>query len=607
MEKIGYNAIDNCSNLKTLRIDSTADIDSLGIGYYRDEDYNYHYFEDEVTIICPYGSPVYWYATNNGYRVEFSDYLSENGVKYIIADTDTEYWDEDLGEYVREKGAVVIGCDEGIKKLVIPETLGGYKTYSVGFRAFSGNTSLTELTLPKELEYVDSDALVGCSNLKKLTVQGKYTRLYDSEAGFAENGNRYPLTIYCCYGSNAYNYADTYGFDYVYTDLNSEGDFDYLISDDNTSVWDEDLGEWVVIPTADIVRYTGNSASVTIPDTLGGYRVYSVCRHAFKGNTTLKEVHFNNTEWMYVQGAAFDGCTSLAKAYFEGESDVELQDHSMGYSFAGYDEDYGMEQFNKTANITFYCTSNTDALSYARENEFPYVLTDCERSGDIFYKLNDEKNKAYIIDYAGTASTLTIPDTLGGVTVTEIEEQAFRNKTSLKKLVLPGKLTDINYEAFEGCTNLAAITFPDTLRFVSSSALTDTAWYKNAVAGGGLVIAGGVLLYGNNASGKVVIPDKVLKINSYAFEGCTGITSVQLNEKLSYVENDAFMNCSNIKEVICNSRDTDFDGYCIGFSDCDYETDQRTRYDSTVFKCYYGSTAYYYASSDQRQLQVCYR
>ena len=60
-----------------------------------------------------------------------------------------------------------------------------------------------------------------------------------------------------------------------------------------------------------------------------------------------------------------------------------------------------------------------------------------------------------VISYAGTASTLTIPETVEGMTVTEIGEQAFMNNTILVSIDLPDTITIIRARAFKGCINLS--------------------------------------------------------------------------------------------------------------------------------------------------------
>ena len=63
-------------------------------------------------------------------------------------------------------------------------------------------------------------------------------------------------------------------------------------------------------------------------------------------------------------------------------------------------------------------------------------------------------NKLAVIAYSGSSSALTIPDTVYGLTVTEIGERAFAGNTSLSSIDLPDTITVIHAYAFKGCTSL---------------------------------------------------------------------------------------------------------------------------------------------------------
>ena len=59
-----------------------------------------------------------------------------------------------------------------------------------------------------------------------------------------------------------------------------------------------------------------------------------------------------------------------------------------------------------------------------------------------------------VVSYSGSAISLTIDETVNGMTVTEIGEEAFMNNTTLETIDLPDTITIIHARAFKGCTNL---------------------------------------------------------------------------------------------------------------------------------------------------------
>jgi len=79
---------------------------------------------------------------------------------------------------------------------------------------------------------------------------------------------------------------------------------------------------------------------------------------------------------------------------------------------------------------------------------------------DFSYYLTD--GNAVVTGYRGTDSVVSIAGTLNiagtAFTITEIGEKAFKNNTSLERIILPDSVTEIGDEAFMGCTNLSNIS-----------------------------------------------------------------------------------------------------------------------------------------------------
>ena len=63
-----------------------------------------------------------------------------------------------------------------------------------------------------------------------------------------------------------------------------------------------------------------------------------------------------------------------------------------------------------------------------------------------------------VVSYSGSASALVIPETIQGMTVTEIGVEAFMNNTALTAIDLPDTIMVIKARAFKGCTHLSQMT-----------------------------------------------------------------------------------------------------------------------------------------------------
>ena len=62
-----------------------------------------------------------------------------------------------------------------------------------------------------------------------------------------------------------------------------------------------------------------------------------------------------------------------------------------------------------------------------------------------------------VVKYNGTASTLTVPNTVAGLPVVEIGAQAFEGNTKLKSVTLPATIEIIGRRAFAECKNLLEV------------------------------------------------------------------------------------------------------------------------------------------------------
>ncbi len=217
-------------------------------------------------------------------------------------------------------------------------------------------------------------------------------------------------------------------------------------------------------------------------------------------------------------------------------------------------------------------------------------------SGDFTYKLNDD-GSAIITRYSGSAAALTIPSSLDGHTVKQIDSYAFEKNTTLTSVSIPETVTELEYYAFKDCTSLTAVTIPGGLTkagslgngvFSGCSALTTVQF------GSGLTSIPEALFEGTGLK-TVTLPESVTSIGSWAFancakleqvsfpagltsidlsafENCTALTAVTLPKRLTELGSAAFENCSALKSVWIPKSLTN-NGLGDGFKGCTALTD----------------------------------
>ena len=78
-------------------------------------------------------------------------------------------------------------------------------------------------------------------------------------------------------------------------------------------------------------------------------------------------------------------------------------------------------------------------------------------TGDFVFAVRDDSTGMVVVKYNGTASTLTVPNTVAGLPVVEIGAQAFEGNTKLKSVTLPATIEIIGRRAFAECKNLLEV------------------------------------------------------------------------------------------------------------------------------------------------------
>lgn len=164
---------------------------------------------------------------------------------------------------------------------------------------------------------------------------------------------------------------------------------------------------------------------------------------------------------------------------------------------------------------------------------------------------------AYIDERAFAYSP--IKDLTIGTNVKTIGKYSFEGNEAIEALIIPNNVTSIEYRAFSGNTNLADISFPDSLERLDGYAFDKTAWYENQEDG---------LVYANNyvyqykgtmpenteitlAKGtrgiadtafykyanlkSIQIPEGVVTIGILSFFDCIGLTSIDIPNSVTNI------------------------------------------------------------------------
>lgn len=298
-------------------------------------------------------------------------------------------------------------------------------------------------------------------------------------------------------------------------------------------------------------------------------------------------------------------------------------------------DDKGVVTAKKLGTATIKVTTDNglsaECLVTVKERDFSdgaVFRAKTQEGVDMIFKVISEQDKtcqvgadSIAIDYTYNG-VITIPESVFGLTVTEIGDKAFGQCKltevyipntvksigdyafwlcfKMEKVHLPAFLESIGVSAFEFCNGISKYNFtiPNSVSHVGRNAFSNTTWYNNQP--NGVVYAGSVaykykgdmpentsitLREGtkeiaidafrnysiSSADPKdylvsIVIPNSVISIEDYAFYRCYSLKNVVIPNSVQHIGNSAFEQCFDLSELTIGKGVKNVDG--LAFAGC---------------------------------------
>lgn len=153
-----------------------------------------------------------------------------------------------------------------------------------------------------------------------------------------------------------------------------------------------------------------------------------------------------------------------------------------------------------------------------------------------------------IISYNAYATYLVIPETIGGVPVKAIGDEAFQFHYYLAVLELPEGLETIGSRAFAHCETLQYVSFPDSLKTIGAEAFNGGYKARKLNLSHVETIGDGAFKF-SRITGEVTLPEGLTAIGANAFESNSYITSIALPATLTSIGDYAFNNDWSLEYV----------------------------------------------------------
>ncbi len=160
--------------------------------------------------------------------------------------------------------------------------------------------------------------------------------------------------------------------------------------------------------------------------------------------------------------------------------------------------------------------------------------------------------------------------------VTSIGDGTFEHCDGLISIEIPNSVTSIGSSAFWGCSSLTSVTIPNSVTSIGASVFN---WCDNLTS---IIVGNGNLVYDsrNNCNAIIekvsntlitgckntIIPNSVTAIGFQAFNGCRGLTFIEIPNSVVSIGNFAFSGCNGLTSVTIPNSVTSIGEYA--FSRC---------------------------------------
>jgi len=228
-----------------------------------------------------------------------------------------------------------------------------------------------------------------------------------------------------------------------------------------------------------ITEYEGESTTVNIPATLGGYPVIAIDEYVFEDFEDLRSIQFPNS-LTSIGNDAFSRCKSLTSVTFP-EGLVHIGDGAFGYCKGLITVTLPKTVMTLGKNPFDRCDA-LERIDVAPENpvytSIDGVLFD-KREGTLVAFPGAWPGEAYVVPqgtlhignlaFAGcrNLTSVTLPEGL-----LSIETSAFSGCSGLTSVSLPKGLKTIKNGVFRGCDGLTSVTLPEELTTIGSKTFT---------------------------------------------------------------------------------------------------------------------------------------
>ena len=431
--------------------------------------------------------------------------------------------------YNNETNKVALG-PKGSKSSITSVTLAS-DTTEINRSAFEGYTSLQSVDFNNcQITTIPDEAFNNCSSLTTITIPDTVTSI----------------------GNNAFQYCSSLTTITIPEGVKSIG-WDAFSNCRNLQYNTDGEGMYLGSATnpyfALIDTQTTNLTFITI-----NQNCKIIASYAFRNCTSLQRVDFGtNSQLQTIGSSAFSDCTSLTTITIP-ERVTSIGDSAFNGCHA-----LAIVYNNSGLSITAGNTGNGYVGCYAKE-----VVTNGQAEGNI-----TEENNIFYYNNGSTKIALGPKGERSSITsvtlatdTTEINEDAFRGCSALQTVDFNNcQITLIPEFAFLYCSSLTTITIPETVTSIDQRAFEDCANLQYNTDGEGMYLGSATNPYfalidtQTTTFTSITINPSCKIIADGALSDCRSLTTITIPNTVTSIGDWAFYGCSSLTTVVIEGQD----------------------------------------------------
>lgn len=261
----------------------------------------------------------------------------------------------------------------------------------------------------------------------------------------------------------------------------------------------------------------------------------------------LKTVEFRGTSIETIERGAFMNCSELVEVTLPVSLKIIEGNCFNGckslknVNMQGSEKKDGL-YIPSSVGYSFGVFSNCTSLEYAEVgNVGQQLFGKCVNLKKVVVGGNVTELEYMMFTDCVSLTEVVLPSTLIG-----LGQYPFINCTFLRELTLPASLTDLGNQSFKGCTSLERLNYEgNNFKYTNNGNQFDGCINFKQV-----FVVDGVLIYvPNPANGICEVPSGVREISTNAFGCCLDITKLILSSDVKTIGESAFAKCSQLEVV----------------------------------------------------------